>query len=98
MACKGATLRGSVLVNGQPRNDGAFRRMSAYVQQDDVLYAHQTVRETLDMAAQLRLHDASSKSERDALVDNLVTQLGLVKAQVQPCHPYARHPSSLRWI
>jgi len=50
------------------------------------------------MAAQLRLHDASSKSERDALVDNLVTQLGLVKAQVQPCHPYTRHPSGVRWI
>lgn len=55
--------------------------MSAYVQQDDVLYSHQTVRETLDMAAQLRLHDASSKEERDALVTSLIAQLGLVKAQ-----------------
>lgn len=34
-------MSGSFLVNGKPRDENRFRRQSAYVQQDDVLYAHQ---------------------------------------------------------
>jgi ABC-type multidrug transport system fused ATPase/permease subunit len=82
--CAGAEMTGSVLVNGAPRDDAAFRRLSAYVQQDDVLYPHQTVRETLDMAARLRLRGAPSAAARGVFVDSLIAQLGLTKAADTP--------------
>jgi ATP-binding cassette subfamily G (WHITE) protein 2 len=53
MHCTGAHMTGEILVNGQHRDDEHFRQHSAYVQQDDVLYAHQTVEETLLMAAEV---------------------------------------------
>ena len=47
-------MSGELLVNGEKRDEETFRQQSAFVQQDDVLYAHQTVEEMLTMAAQLR--------------------------------------------
>lgn len=43
-------LEGEVSVNGAPRGPG-FRSIAAFVQQDDVLFANLTVRETLTFAA-----------------------------------------------
>mmetsp|Transcript_6401 Transcript_6401/g.10199 ORF Transcript_6401/g.10199 Transcript_6401/m.10199 type:complete len:685 (-) Transcript_6401:314-2368(-) len=80
LECSGAHLSGEILVNNQKRDEETFRQHSAYVQQDDVLYAHQTVEETLDMAAQLRLRDASPE-QRSKMVQSLIKQLGLVKAK-----------------
>lgn len=62
---KGASLSGWVLVDGQPRNDGEFKRMSAYVMQDDVLYAFLTVKETIWLSAQLHLPPAVSYEEKE---------------------------------
>ena len=76
---KHARLSGEILVDGVKRDEESFRRNSAYVQQDDVLYPHQTVQETLAMAARLRLKGSSSE-EGETLVQNLIQQLGLVKA------------------
>jgi ABC-type multidrug transport system ATPase subunit len=66
-----------------PRDEkGSFRRMSAYVQQDDVMYPYQTVKETLSMASKLRLPNGEGQDEeyRESFVGSLVEQLGLVKA------------------
>ena len=48
----------------------------------DVLYPHQTVKETLNMAAKLRLPngDGQDTAYRNAFVESLIQQLGLVKA------------------
>jgi ABC-type multidrug transport system ATPase subunit len=82
--CNGAELSGEILVNDAPRDEALFRRTSAYVQQDDVLYPYQTVRETLDMAARLRLRSARSSAERTVFVESLMAQLGLTKAAETP--------------
>jgi hypothetical protein len=66
-----------------PRDEkGSFRRMSAYVQQDDVMYPYQTVKETLSMASKLRLPNGEGQNEgyRESFVGSLIEQLGLVKA------------------
>lgn len=78
---KGAALSGWVLVNGQPRNDSAFKRLSAYVMQDDVLYAFLTVKETIWMSAQLHLPPSVSYEEKERQVAAIIQELGLVKAQ-----------------
>jgi ABC-type multidrug transport system ATPase subunit len=75
-----ASLSGEILIDGKKRDEETFRRHSAYVQQDDVVYAHQTVSETLQMAADLRLRDAS-REQSSRLVQSLIQQLGLVRAK-----------------
>lgn len=78
---KGAALSGWVLVNGRPRNDSAFKRLSAYVTQDDVLYAFLTVKETIWMSAQLHLPPSVPYEEKEREVAAIIQELGLVKAQ-----------------
>mmetsp|Transcript_5075 Transcript_5075/g.5201 ORF Transcript_5075/g.5201 Transcript_5075/m.5201 type:complete len:659 (-) Transcript_5075:43-2019(-) len=72
-------LRGDVKVNGEVRNEENFRRLSAYVLQDDVLYAHLTVRETLLLAAHFFLSAAISTEDKEAVVKSIIKELGLVK-------------------
>eukprot|EP00897_Mesotaenium_endlicherianum_P006361 jgi/Mesen1/5753/ME000292S04850 len=71
-----ASLGGSILVNGAPMVKG-FRRISAYVMQDDALFAQLTVRETLMYSARLRLPAAMSTPEKAARVADLIQVLGL---------------------
>lgn len=73
---RGGQLNGTIMVNGQPRTK-AFRNISAYVLQNDILLSCLTVRETFNTAAQLRLPSNISKAERNAVVDQLLTELGL---------------------
>ena len=80
LASGAASLSGEILIDGKQRDEETFRRHSAYVQQDDVVYAHQTVSETLQMAADLRLRDASQE-QSSRLVQSLIQQLGLVRAK-----------------
>jgi ATP-binding cassette subfamily G (WHITE) protein 2 len=50
--------KGKVLINGVPKEDmqgGNFSALSAYVQQDDILFQTMTVRECLEFAAKLKL-------------------------------------------
>ncbi|CAN0331964.1 unnamed protein product, partial [Hapterophycus canaliculatus] len=51
----------------------------AYVKQEDVFYSQLTVRETLLMAARLRLPQSMSLHEKTAMVDDLINKLGLSK-------------------
>ncbi|KAK9823842.1 hypothetical protein WJX72_005871 [[Myrmecia] bisecta] len=70
-------LEGRLTMNGQPAATAAFRQ--GYVQQEDIFYSQLTVRETLMMAAHLRMGDASQGS-KEALVERLISRLGLAKA------------------
>jgi len=54
--------------------------MSAYVEQEDALFALSTVRETLMFAAQLRLPTAMPLREKKAAVTSIIADLGLVSA------------------
>ena len=46
---------GEVYVNGKDRNKVDFSGISAYVQQDDVLFQTMTVREWIDFAAKMKI-------------------------------------------
>jgi ABC-type multidrug transport system ATPase subunit len=71
-------LSGSVTVNGTPIDRSGHRQ--GYVQQEDIFYSQLTVRETLTMAAHLRLPKTMSDSKRDKYVEDLISRLGLVKS------------------
>ena len=53
---------------------------AAYVLQDDVLFANLTVRETFEFAARMRLPADVAPATKAALVDDIITELGLAKA------------------
>jgi len=74
-------LTGSITVNGTPRRDEDFRRISAYVLQDDKMYPHLTVYETLMLAAHFYLPNGVSDEDKDAMVQNVIDELGLRKAK-----------------
>jgi ABC-type multidrug transport system ATPase subunit len=68
------TVTGNVTFNGI---EDPNRVRSAYVMQDDVLLPTLTVRETLQYAVDLRLQSLSTRTERDALVEETIMELGL---------------------
>ncbi len=70
------TLQGSVLASGSKR-DSSWKHIAAYVEQDDILYADLTVRETLLFAAKLRLPDKMSEEEKIRRTDFVLESLGL---------------------
>lgn len=74
-------LQGKIVLNGSTRNDEQFRRISAYVMQDDHVYPHLTVYETLYLAACFYLPSDTSESAKNDLVEGLITSLGLRKAR-----------------
>ena len=67
-AQKNLTLQGQFLVNKQHVAPGQIRQ--AYVQQNDVFFSMLTTRETLVMAAELRLKDQSG-ADREKIVDEV---------------------------
>jgi ATP-binding cassette subfamily G (WHITE) protein 2 len=79
-AAKGGILSGEIIVNGAPR-DRNFRGISAYVMQDDLLFANLTVRETLEFAAKMRLPREVSDTTKKALMEEIIRELGLTKAE-----------------
>ncbi|KAJ2008791.1 hypothetical protein GGI04_000985 [Coemansia thaxteri] len=71
-------LSGKVLYCGAKRHPGSFRRVSAYVQQDDIMHTLLTVQETLLYAATLRLPNSQYSPERKAeRVNAVLKQLRL---------------------
>ncbi|KAF2437084.1 ATP-binding cassette transporter-like protein [Tothia fuscella] len=79
LAATGASVRGSMLVNGTKSDLSNFRSISSYVEQEDTLIGSLTVKETLYFAAKLSLPGSVGKAERDQRIDALLTSLGLQK-------------------
>ncbi|KAL4166280.1 hypothetical protein KRP22_013545 [Phytophthora ramorum] len=71
-----ANFSGELLLDGQKVTKG-YRRVAAYVQQDDTLYSTLTVRECIAYSAQLRLPVAMSGSVKNAMVDRVIAELNL---------------------
>ncbi|KAJ1859647.1 hypothetical protein LPJ73_001752, partial [Coemansia sp. RSA 2703] len=78
----GGELSGNILYRGAKRNPGNFKRLTAYVQQDDLMHPLLTVEETLTYASKLRLpssqYSVADKNERVAAV---IRQLRLEAAR-----------------
>ncbi|KAG6502291.1 ABC transporter G family member 14-like [Zingiber officinale] len=69
-------LSGKITYNGSPFSAGVKRR-TGFVAQDDVLYPHLTVAETLLFTALLRLPAALSRAEKAHQAQEVVAELGL---------------------
>ncbi|KAG9450051.1 hypothetical protein H6P81_010016 [Aristolochia fimbriata] len=73
-------VTGSVTYNGRPFS-GAVKRRTGFVTQDDVLYPHLTVLETLAYAAMLRLPTTLSRREKLDQAESVVLELGLTRCR-----------------
>ncbi|KAJ1730733.1 hypothetical protein LPJ61_002864 [Coemansia biformis] len=82
----GGRLTGQILFHGAPRDPGSFKRLSAYVQQDDIMHTRLTVHETLSYASRLRLSDtqytAAQKSQRVADILKKLRLEGVQHSQI----------------
>lgn len=76
---KNAQSTGEILVNGHKAQLNYGR--AAYVTQDDVLIGTLTVRETLLFAAKLRLPLSMTSAEKEAVVDAVLSEMGLEAAK-----------------
>ncbi|KAJ2556255.1 hypothetical protein EV175_002083 [Coemansia sp. RSA 1933] len=71
-------LYGNIKFNGAKRNPHDFKRMLAYVEQEDMMHATLTVKETLSVSARLRLPSATyTDREKQQRVDAVMRQLRL---------------------
>lgn len=71
---------GTILANNKKLSKPVLKR-TGFVTQDDVLYPHLTVRETLVFCSLLRLPKTLTKNEKIALVESVIHELGLVKCE-----------------
>uniref|UniRef100_A0A1I7U8R7 ABC transporter domain-containing protein n=1 Tax=Caenorhabditis tropicalis TaxID=1561998 RepID=A0A1I7U8R7_9PELO len=72
---------GEVVINGRNMTFTEMKRLSAYVQQDDVFIGMLTVKETLRFAAKLRSPHKLDKNELDSIVDELLVMMSLKKCE-----------------
>lgn len=71
-----STYSGAILVDGK-KIAKDYRKIAAYVQQDDSLYSTLTVRECILYSAQLRLPSTVSDTVKDAMVERVISELNL---------------------
>ncbi|GLT82079.1 hypothetical protein SLE2022_004910 [Rubroshorea leprosula] len=74
------SLTGSITYNGK-RFSNPMKRKTGFVTQDDVLYPHLTVEETLVFTALLRLPNTLKKKEKVLHAEAVITKLGLTKCK-----------------
>ncbi|GAV79148.1 ABC_tran domain-containing protein/ABC2_membrane domain-containing protein [Cephalotus follicularis] len=71
---------GKITYNGHPFSS-AIKRRTGFVAQDDVLYPHLTVYETLLFTARLRLPNSLNREEKSHHVERVITELGLTSCR-----------------
>jgi ABC-type multidrug transport system ATPase subunit len=76
----GGKLYGKITYNEKPFSN-TIKRNTGFVTQDDVLYPHLTVTETLVFTALLRLPNSVPKEEKISHAKNVIDQLGLTKCK-----------------
>lgn len=73
------SLEGQRYLNGIPIS-GNSPIPAALIEQDVQFFPHMTVRETLSFRVELELGSTLTKSSKDEMVEDLLTQLGLTRA------------------
>ncbi|KAG6524715.1 hypothetical protein ZIOFF_014653 [Zingiber officinale] len=73
-------IQGSITYNDEPYTKSLKSRIG-FVTQDDVLFAHLTVRETLTYAALLRLPKTMSRQNKEERAMDVIYELGLDRCQ-----------------
>ncbi|CAI9274841.1 unnamed protein product [Lactuca saligna] len=73
-------LSGKISYNSRPFS-GSIKRRTGFVTQEDVLYPHLTVTETLVFTAMLRLPKTLTQDEKVQHVERVISELGLTRCQ-----------------
>ncbi|XP_038876291.1 ABC transporter G family member 21-like isoform X2 [Benincasa hispida] len=73
-------ISGAITYNDKPFSS-SMKRKIGFVSQDDVLYPHLTVLETLTYAAMLRLPKELSRDEKVAQAETIIVELGLTRCR-----------------
>lgn len=76
----GGDISGSITYNNRPYSN-SMKRNTGFVTQDDILYPHLTVTETLVYTALLRLPRTLTKKEKVNHAEAVITQLGLSRCR-----------------
>ena len=71
------TMTGSILLNGFPKDERSFNRITAYVEQTDMHAPLTTVREAVELSAALRMPASVDASARARFVDEVLALLEL---------------------
>ncbi|XP_023291683.2 ATP-binding cassette sub-family G member 1 isoform X1 [Lucilia cuprina] len=74
---KTSNIEGSVTMNGHERNISAFRKLSAYIMQDNQLHGNLTVQEAMTVATNLKLSKKFTKAEKMSMIDDILLTLSL---------------------
>ncbi|XP_047120003.1 ATP-binding cassette subfamily G member 4-like isoform X2 [Schistocerca piceifrons] len=74
-------VTGSILTNGSPRNLRQFRKMSRYIMQEDLVQPHLTVLEAMLIAADLKLGNHLTRSQKRTAVEEILDMLRLSGAK-----------------
>lgn len=77
---QGHGFTGTILANNKKLSKQTLKR-TGFVTQDDILYPHLTVRETLIFCSLLRLPKTLSKKEKTSVVESVINELGLKKCE-----------------
>ncbi|OMP02252.1 ABC transporter-like protein [Corchorus olitorius] len=75
-----AKFSGCITYNGRALSS-SMKRKTGFVAQDDVLYPHLTVLETLTYAALLKLPNKLSRSEKMEQAESIIAELGLTRCR-----------------
>lgn len=75
-----SNVSGSILINGKERNLRRFRKMSCYIMQDDCLLPHLSVREAMDVSANLKLGKDMTPTAKKIVINEILEMLGLCEA------------------
>lgn len=70
-------IRGSIAVNGKPKDEHKFRHAMGYVEQFDTLCPHDTACECIEFAAALRLPEETTREVRQEWVTSVLSMLEL---------------------
>ncbi|KAH8413081.1 hypothetical protein KR009_007817 [Drosophila setifemur] len=74
---KTQSIEGSVTMNGAERNLSTFRKLSAYIMQDNQLHGNLTVQEAMTVATNLKLSKKFTKPEKNSMIDDILLTLSL---------------------
>eukprot|EP00455_Lapot_gusevi_P004463 TRINITY_DN11855_c1_g1_i1.p1 TRINITY_DN11855_c1_g1~~TRINITY_DN11855_c1_g1_i1.p1 ORF type:complete len:404 (+),score=108.69 TRINITY_DN11855_c1_g1_i1:55-1212(+) len=75
------TESGRILLNGHPKKEETFSRITSYVEQQDLHMPLTTVREALMFSAELRLPASVTLPQKEAFVDEVLQLLELKEIQ-----------------
>ncbi|KAJ0175542.1 hypothetical protein K1T71_008701 [Dendrolimus kikuchii] len=74
---KTSGMEGSITVNGMERNLSSFRKLSAYIMQDNQLHGNLTVEEAMAVATSLKLPSATTRADKEEVIQEILETLGL---------------------